>query len=111
MFESGIKDGTDISIHKDGELRNGPCLDTTGSIFMAKFLARIVNKYESFCQQDNKNPKILDRGIFKRALKAVLLLSAAEDMKEHGRLIALKQDLNNLIDPTDKLEIKDLALF
>lgn len=37
--------------------------------------------------------------------------SAIENMKEHGRLIALKEQMNRLIDPADKLDIKTLSLF
>jgi len=32
-------------------------------------------------------------------------------MREHGRLLTLKEKLISLIDPSDRLEIKTLAMF
>ena len=54
---------------------------------------------------------MVDKKIYKRALTDTLTNLSIEDMKEHGRLLTLKEKLVNLVDPQDKLDIKALSLF
>jgi hypothetical protein len=54
---------------------------------------------------------VLDTSLFKRSLEETLNELAYEDMKEHGRLLVLKEKLVKLIGIHDKPDIKTLALF
>jgi hypothetical protein len=47
----------------------------------------------------------------KKVLDESLLEFAVKDMREHGRLLVLKERLVKIIGSNDKLDIKTLALF
>jgi anti-sigma regulatory factor (Ser/Thr protein kinase) len=49
--------------------------------------------------------------IFKKALDQNLTDLSIEDLQEHGRLLLLKERLVSLVDASNKLDIKTLAMF
>lgn len=112
MFESAVKEGSSISIIKGGDLQNGPILRNKGALFLAKFICEIFISYKQLCQSnqiDYKGP--VKSQIYKQALLNKLTTFCIEDMKEHGRLIALKERLVSLLGPEDKMDTKTLSLF
>lgn len=45
MFESAVLDTSDLAINVKGIQQNGPVLSVNGALFLAKFLATLVSKY------------------------------------------------------------------
>ena len=53
----------------------------------------------------------MEKGIYKVALVLTLTDLSTEDMREHGRLLVLKEKLISMVDPNSELDIKTLGLF
>ena len=112
MFESSVKQDTDSSVVAGGSQQNGPILGNGCSLFLAKFLSKIVFKYNELCASkghDEKGP--INKAIYKVSLEIILLDLSLEDMREHGRLLALKEKLVSIVDEQDPLSINTLSLF
>lgn len=61
--------------------------------------------------QNQVSQDIYNAAILKKVLVETLLDFAVKDMKEHGRLLILKERLVKIIGTNEKLDIKTLALF
>ena len=53
----------------------------------------------------------MDKATYKIALILTLTDLSTEDMREHGRLLVLKEKLISMVDPETKIDIKTLGLF
>lgn len=112
MFESSVKPDTDSAVVAGGSQQNGAILGNGCAIFLAKFLTKLVLKYNelSACNgHDSKRP--INKAIYKVSLETILLDLSLEDMREHGRLLALKEKLVGLVDEQDPLSVNTLSLF
>ena len=69
-------------------------------------------RYQKYCDEVKLDGSlVLETSLYKRSLEETLNELAYEDMKEHGRLLVLKELLVKLIGFHDKPDIKTLALF
>lgn len=59
MFESAVLEGADIALHSKGMHQNGPVLSADGALFLAKFLATVVSKYNQLCTHTAQNSSAL----------------------------------------------------
>ena len=110
-FDSGMLEGPH-AIMKDGVQQNGALLKMSSSLFFIRFLSKLIQKYQLYCDLEGQDSKgHLNRAVYKKALERTLNLSALEDMEEHGRLMAYKEPLISLLDAQDPLTIKTLGLF
>ena len=66
MFESAVKSDSEIVVKTANGQQNGAILGNGCAIFLAKFLTKLVQKYNCLCA-DNKGP-VLKR-LFKKALE------------------------------------------
>lgn len=99
MFESSVKQNTDSSIVAGGSQQNGPILGNGCSIFLAKFLTKLVLKYNELCSSNKYNESgPINKALYKISLEITLRDLSLEDMREHGRLLALKEKLVSLVD-------------
>lgn len=79
---------------------------------MAKFLSKLIIRYHKCCDEVKLDGSlVLETSLYKRSLEDILHELAYEDMKEHGRLLVLKEKLVQLVGLHDKPDIKTLALF
>ena len=111
MLETAVEADSPFAVTSGGQLQNGMILGNDGAVFLAKFLTKIVVRYNNLCEEAGIDPRDeLDRKLYKSALEEQLLDLALEDMENHGRLLALKEQLVSLVDP-DHLDVKSLSLF
>ncbi len=108
MFETAVKEGSDIAIKTPGGQQNSEILGNGCAIFLAKFLAKLALRYTNL-SLGSKGP--INKQLFKKALELNLMDLSIEDLQEHGRLLVLKEKLVSMVDPNDKLDIKTLGLF
>ena len=81
-------------------------------MFLAKFLAKLVAKYQEYCDAEGVNSQAgLDKELYIKALEKVLYAAALEDLNEHGRLLSLKEHLISLVGKAENISVKTLGLF
>ena len=66
---------------------------------MAKFLAKLVIRYDNYCHSNEIDPRnYLDMNFLRMAINEELMEHALEDLNCYGRLETLKESLVNLLD-------------
>ena len=112
MFETAVRADSEIAITTANGQQNAAILGNGCALFLAKFLAKMVCKYNKLCSDSFYDcHSAINKSVFKLALEQNLLDLSVEDLMEHGRLLLLKEKLVSMIDPVDKLDIKTLGLF
>lgn len=107
MFESATNPSCDIAVFdQDEQQKNGPICQLDQAMFLAKFLIKLVLRYNKMSDSAS-----LNRKVFKKALTETLLSQSVEDMNSFSCLLMLKERLVSLIESQDRLDIKTLALF
>ena len=97
MFECGVVNNADLAIEAHGSQQNGAILGNGCAIFLCKFIAYLVIRYNKLAGEAGHD--ILakpDNRIYKTALTQELNECCYEDYSEHGRLLALKDILASL---------------
>jgi len=97
MFECGVVDDSELAVEAHGSQQNGAILGNGCAIFLAKFIARLIQCYESkAAETDIDIAGDIDNDCYKDSLTQILHACAFEDYSEHGRLLALKDILTGL---------------
>ena len=98
MFETAIKSGSDLSVVHGGGQQNGAILGNGCAVFLAKFMSKLVLNYNKACIDQDCDNREMNKYIYKEALVLTLMDLSLEDMREHGRLLLLKDKLVNMVD-------------
>ena len=110
MFESGVVNESPLNVTAHGSQQNGAILGNGCAIFLCKFVARLCQNYEQEKDMKKICKTTIDSPCYQQALCDTLEELADEDKDEHGRLIVMKEALEQVI--TDgQLEAKYTAMF
>lgn len=74
-------------------------------------MSKLVLNYNKGCMEQDKDNRYMDKYCYKEALIMTLMDLSLEDMREHGRLLLLKDKLVNMVDRDNKLSVQELGLF
>ena len=97
MFECGVVADSDLAVEAHGSQQNGAILGNGCAVFLCKFMARLIQCYEATSldnEIDYTGP--VHQECYKMSLTKTLQQCCLEDVKEHGRLLALKDILASL---------------
>ena len=109
MFESGVLNFNELSIGEEGNHANGAVLGDQCALFLAKFIATLILTYEENLQmfdRDIEGP--IDQETYSDAITLTLREFCAQDSRQHGRLIAMRDILSHLTEKK-RLEKEQLA--
>ena len=56
MFETAVDGNSDLSVVHGGSQQNGTILGNGCALFLAKFLAKMVLRYNKICKDNGKEP-------------------------------------------------------
>ena len=98
MFESGVIPTGELAVEAHGSQQNGAILGNGCAIFLCKFIASLIKQYEELCEgKGHELDSEMCEESYKAALTKVLSHCAVEDMKEHGRLLCMKEVLCDIV--------------
>lgn len=97
MFECGVIPNGSLAVEAHGGQQNGAILGNGCALFLCKFTGSLIKKYEELCEgKGHEDMDEICQESYKGALTQVLAESAVEDMKEHGRLLCMKEVLTDI---------------
>lgn len=111
MFETAVIENTQASVVHGGSQQNGPILGNGCALFLAKFTGKLISQYNQECDSNGINHDTMDAECYKNSLDKVLCDLSVEDMREHGRLLLLKEKLMSYIPQEEKKNLNRLAQF
>lgn len=112
MFETAVKADSEVSVVHGGSQQNGAILGNGCSLFLAKFICKLIHKYNELCLENKKSPSdSISASLYRTALNEALIHLSIEDMREHGRLLLLKEKLVGLAGSKEKVDTQLLSLF
>ena len=79
------------------------------ALFLAKFTGKLINTYNQECENNGVDNDTMDPESYKTSLDKVLCDLSVEDMKEHGRLLLLKEKLMSYLPRKEKKNLNRLA--
>ena len=79
------------------------------ALFLAKFTGKLINAYNQECENNGVDNDTMDPESYKTSLDKVLCDLSVEDMKEHGRLLLLKEKLMSYMPRKEKKNLNRLA--
>ena len=94
MFECGVIDESELAVEAHGAQQNGAILGNGCALFLCKFIGKLIVGYEEGCANTgHEDEDSICAESYKAALTNTLKECAAEDLKEHGRLLCMKEIL------------------
>ena len=109
MFETAVKKDSELAVVAHGGQQNGAILGNGCAMFLTKFMAKLIARYNTLCVENSLKPEVLDKPTYKIALEETLIDLSVEDMKENGRLLLLNEKFISLC--SEEMSQKSLAPF
>mmetsp|Transcript_120178 Transcript_120178/g.218416 ORF Transcript_120178/g.218416 Transcript_120178/m.218416 type:complete len:828 (+) Transcript_120178:97-2580(+) len=97
MFASGVLEASKYQVYAKDCQQNGPILGLSCAEFLGDFYCRIVQHYHEECMKMNCNILNNNPECIEKALLNGLEEMCKSDVNEHGRLLEIKRDLDQLL--------------
>jgi len=110
MFESGVVKESALAVESNGNQQNGAILGKGCALFLAKFTATLIIKYNEEIIEEGLDLVEIDQASYGKALSSALMELAHEDMAQHGRLLCMKEVLTDLA-ASGELTMEQNAMF